>query len=73
LRQQPCRRLIHKTVHFGLASTQSPTVRLSDEHLNFAYLDYESALGRLTHAATRAVLLDAELCMAGIRPLARAG
>jgi 8-oxo-dGTP pyrophosphatase MutT (NUDIX family) len=53
-------RLIYKTVHFGLACTKSETVRLSDEHFAFAFLDYPGALRRLTHAGTRAVLRDAE-------------
>ena len=56
-------RLIHKTVYFGLGRTRSQTVRLSDEHCDFAFLDFESALHRLTHAATRALLRDAERCI----------
>lgn len=53
-------RLIHKTVHFGLACTNSKMVHLSDEHVGCAFLDYPAALLRLTHAGTRAVLRDAE-------------
>jgi 8-oxo-dGTP pyrophosphatase MutT (NUDIX family) len=52
--------LIHKTVYFGLASTASQTVKLSDEHCDFAFLDFESAIRRVTHAATKALLRDAE-------------
>jgi bis(5'-nucleosidyl)-tetraphosphatase len=56
-------RVIHKTVYFGLASTSSKTVRLSDEHSDFAFLAFHSAMARLTHAATRALLRDAERCI----------
>jgi 8-oxo-dGTP pyrophosphatase MutT (NUDIX family) len=53
-------RLIRKTVHFGLARSESEAIQLSREHLEFAFLDFDAALNRLTHAATRAVLRDAE-------------
>lgn len=53
-------RLIEKTVFFGLARTKSQSVSLSHEHSEFSFLDYEAAMRRLTHAATRAVLRDAE-------------
>jgi len=52
--------LIHKTVCFALARTKRSKITLSDEHTGFAFLDFQQAIQRLTHAATRGVLQDAE-------------
>ena len=40
---------IHKKVIFFLAKTNSINVKLSHEHLNFIWLDYENALKKLTY------------------------
>ena len=40
---------IHKRVIFFLARTNSINVILSHEHLDFTWLDYESALKKLTY------------------------
>ena len=40
---------IHKKVIFFLAGTNSVDVTLSHEHLNFFWLDYKSALKKLTY------------------------
>lgn len=40
---------IHKKVIFFLAGTNSVDVTLSHEHLNFVWLDYKSALKKLTY------------------------
>ena len=40
---------IHKKVIFFLANTNSINVKLSHEHLNFIWLDYENALKKLTY------------------------
>lgn len=53
------KRIIHKVVHFAMGKTNTTTVRLSHEHIDFAYLPITDAISRLTHAATRAVLRDA--------------
>ena len=40
---------IHKKVIFFLAKTNSINIKLSHEHLNFIWLDYENALKKLTY------------------------
>ena len=40
---------IHKKVIFFLAKTNSINVKLSHEHINFIWLDYENALKKLTY------------------------
>jgi bis(5'-nucleosidyl)-tetraphosphatase len=55
------RGIIQKVVCFALGRTKSESVRLSYEHTDFLFLPIEQAIARLTHAATRAVLHDAEV------------
>jgi len=40
---------IHKKVIFFLASTKTTNVKLSHEHLNFIWLDFEHALEKTTY------------------------
>ena len=40
---------IHKKVIFFLAKTNSINVKLSHEHINFIWLDYENALKKLSY------------------------
>jgi bis(5'-nucleosidyl)-tetraphosphatase len=54
------KKLIDKTVIFFLAETEDQDVRLSDEHVGFAWLKYEEALGRLTYPNAKEVLRAAE-------------
>ncbi|GIW76588.1 MAG: diadenosine 5'5'''-P1,P4-tetraphosphate pyrophosphohydrolase [Phycisphaerae bacterium] len=49
-------RLIKKTVVFFLARTETESVRLSQEHVDYAWLDESSAIHRLTYANAKAVL-----------------
>ncbi len=54
-------RKIHKVVHYYLAETTQVDVRLSYEHKAFAWLDFESALRRITYENDREVLRKAHL------------
>ena len=52
---------IHKKVFFFLAKTNSINVELSHEHNDFIWLDYESALRKLTYENATTILRKAEL------------
>ena len=52
---------IHKKVIFFLAKTNSINVKLSHEHLNFIWLDYENALKKLTYDNAINLLKKSEL------------
>ena len=55
------KKLVDKTVIFFLAeSAGEKKVRLSDEHVGFAWLDYETALERLTYPNAKEILRLAE-------------
>jgi bis(5'-nucleosidyl)-tetraphosphatase len=58
--------LVHKTVVFFLARTESPTILLSHEHVGYAYLDYESAVSRLTYGSAREVIRKAHAHLTNI-------
>jgi 8-oxo-dGTP pyrophosphatase MutT (NUDIX family) len=50
------RGLIRKTVVFFLGEVGRTEVQLSHEHVGFAYLPFDEALGRVTFATAKAVL-----------------
>jgi len=52
---------IHKKVFFFLARTHSTNVILSHEHLDYTWLDYESALKKLTYDNAINLLKKSEL------------
>src|SRR5687768_17246771 len=52
----PKRGLIRKTVIFFLARLDTRDVTLSEEHVGYDFLPYESALQRLTYPSAREVL-----------------
>ena len=52
-------RKIHKVVYYYLAETSQEDVKLSYEHQDFAWLDYENALKRITYDNDRGVLRKA--------------
>ena len=52
--------LIRKTVVFFLGETESDEVRISHEHVGFAFLPYDEAMRRLTYATARNVLKVAQ-------------
>ena len=58
------KKLIDKTVVFFLAESAGEKVRISDEHVGFAWLEYEAALDRLTYANAREILRLAEAHLA---------
>ncbi len=53
-------RLIHKQVVFYLAKTEQKEVRLSHEHIDYAWLPYGEALDRLTFENSKRILQKAE-------------
>jgi bis(5'-nucleosidyl)-tetraphosphatase len=48
--------LVHKTVIYFLAEVGDGEIRLSDEHVGYAYLPFEEAAKRLTYASSREIL-----------------
>lgn len=52
--------LIRKRVIFFLGETDAHNVVLSDEHVGSAFLDFQSAMNRLSYATARGVLTSAE-------------
>ena len=52
---------VHKKVIFFLARTNSINVKLSHEHNDFIWLEYESALKKLTYKNAMNVLTRSEL------------
>jgi len=52
-------RTIFKTVVFFLAETKIKEIKLSQEHIGFAWLIYEDALGRLTFENAKEILKKA--------------
>jgi bis(5'-nucleosidyl)-tetraphosphatase len=51
---------INKSVVFLLAETPVSAIRLSDEHINYAWLTYEEALEKITFADEKTVLQKAQ-------------
>lgn len=51
---------IHKEVIFFLAETKQRDVKISFEHIGFEWLDYDSALKRLTFENAKNILKKAE-------------
>lgn len=52
--------LIRKSVVFFLGQTNARDVILSEEHIAYEYLDYDSAMKRLTYANARETLRKAQ-------------
>ena len=53
-------RTMHKEVFFFLARTRTESVKLSYEHVGFAWLPYDEALARLTYDNAKGVLRKAQ-------------
>ena len=51
--------LIHKKVIFYLAKTGTEKITLSHEHLDFVWLDYTSALEKITYQNAKSILSKA--------------
>ena len=52
-------KLIHKQVVFFLAKTKTSDVKVSHEHTDFIWLDYENALKKITYENARNILSKA--------------
>jgi 8-oxo-dGTP pyrophosphatase MutT (NUDIX family) len=63
--RSPRKGTVDKAVVFFLGKAGPGEVVLSDEHVGFAFLDFESALKRLTYANARDILRAAESTLAG--------
>jgi bis(5'-nucleosidyl)-tetraphosphatase len=48
--------LVHKTVIYFLAEVGQGQIKLSDEHVGYAWLPFEDAAKRLTYASSREIL-----------------
>jgi len=48
--------LVHKTVVFFLAEVGPEQIRLSNEHVGYAYLPFNATMKRLTYASSREIL-----------------
>ncbi len=53
-------KLVHKTVTFFLARADSGEIKISHEHQGYLWLDFESALSKITFENARGVLRRAE-------------
>lgn len=53
-------RTIQKEVIFFLAKTKTADVRLSDEHLNFVWLEFDDAYKKITYQNAKNLLLKAK-------------
>ena len=51
--------LIHKKVVFFLAQTNTKNVKISDEHLDYAWADYDTAMERTTFDNAKRILRKA--------------
>ena len=51
--------LIHKKVVFYLAKTNTEKITISHEHLDFAWMDYDNALEKVTYQNAKSVLSKA--------------
>ena len=52
---------IEKKVWWMLAKTSEMNIELSDEHLNYMWLDWDSAINQATHNETKSVISAAKL------------
>jgi len=52
-------KLIHKKVIFFLAKTNTEKIKISHEHLDFVWLEFNEALKKITYQNARSVLLRA--------------
>jgi bis(5'-nucleosidyl)-tetraphosphatase len=57
-------RLVHKKVSFYLVETTIRNVKLSDEHINFQWANYQAALARVTYKSSKDILILANKFLA---------
>jgi len=56
--------LVHKRVVFFLAETKTKEVLISHEHLDYTWMDYQTAMEKTTFANAKSVLTKSELFLA---------
>jgi 8-oxo-dGTP pyrophosphatase MutT (NUDIX family) len=56
--------LIHKKVVFFLAETKTKDVKISQEHLDYAWMDYTSSMEKTTFDNAKTVLTRAQMLLA---------
>ena len=54
-------RMISKSVVYFLAETRTKDIMLSDEHIGYAWMEFDAAMHRITYANARRVLNAARL------------
>jgi len=60
--------VVHKTVVFFLATTETSDVKISAEHVGFTFLDFDKALAKVSYASAREILRAAEGFLAAKPP-----
>jgi bis(5'-nucleosidyl)-tetraphosphatase len=55
--------LIYKEVVFFLAKTKTETVKVSHEHLDYIWLDYNNAMKKITYQNARNILSKANILL----------
>ena len=53
-------KLVHKVVVFLLMRSEDDSVRLSDEHQDYGWFPFETAMKKVTYSNSKRVLQDAE-------------
>ena len=53
-------KVVQKKVWWLLAKTTEMKVKLSEEHLNYMWLDWDSAITQVTHDLTKSIITDAK-------------
>ena len=56
--------LVHKRVVFFLAETKTKEILISHEHLDYTWMDYQTAMEKTTFANAKSVLTKSELFLA---------
>ena len=56
--------LVHKKVVFFLAETKTKEIKISNEHLNFTWMDYNTAMEKTTFDNAKTVLTRAQILLA---------
>ncbi len=56
--------LVHKKVVFFLAETKTKEIKISNEHLDFTWMDYNTAMEKTTFDNAKTVLTRAQILLA---------
>lgn len=55
--------LVHKKVVFFLAETSTKNIKISDEHLDYTWVDYNTAMEKTTFDNAKTVLTKAQMLL----------